>query len=261
VVIRFAIGLAILAAAFGVLEALWPARRQPRVRRGFATDLAYWAFTPLVAHRLAAIAVIAVALVALAVAGVHLDRTSIAAFMHRPTWFHELPRAAQIALVLIVGDLFGYWLHRGFHRGRLWRFHAIHHSSVDLDWLSATRLHPVNDALQRVLQTIPMFALGFDGTVLIAYAPILTLLAIVQHANVTWGFGPLRYVIASPTFHRWHHTGESEGLDKNFAGFLPLWDLVFGTFYMPAGRQPTAFGVRDHVPDGLLGQLAWPFKR
>jgi len=45
--------------------------------------------------------------------------------------------------------------------------------------------------------------------------------------------GPLRAVLASPRFHRWHHTSAKEGRDKNFAGLLPLWDILFGTYYMP----------------------------
>jgi sterol desaturase/sphingolipid hydroxylase (fatty acid hydroxylase superfamily) len=68
-------------------------------------------------------------------------------------------------------------------------------------------------------------------------------------------------LIASPAFHRWHHTSAEEGRDRNFAGFFPLWDLLFGTFYMPKGAQPEVFGVDDPVPSGLLGQLVYPFRR
>ena len=67
-------------------------------------------------------------------------------------------------------------------------------------------------------------------------------------------------MISSPAFHRWHHTAEEEGRDKNFAGLLPVWDLLFGTFYMP-DRQPERFGVTDQVPGSYLGQLLWPFRR
>ncbi|HUL74460.1 MAG TPA: hypothetical protein VLT86_15235 [Vicinamibacterales bacterium] len=36
----------------------------------------------------------------------------------------------------------------------------------------------------------------------------------------------------------------------------------FGTFYMPQGRQPERFGiVGDDVPDGLVAQLSYPFRR
>lgn len=91
--------------------------------------------------------------------------------------------------------------------------------------------------------------------------PLLTAYSIFLHANVRWDYGPLRYVIASPRFHRWHHTSQAEGLDRNFAGLFPWIDLAFGTFYMPPGREPEVFGVADGVPAGLLGQLAWPFRR
>jgi len=69
-------------------------------------------------------------------------------------------------------------------------------------------------------------------------------------------------VIASPTFHRWHHTSEREGLDKNFAGLLAFLDVIFGTFYLPKGQQPRCFGVEgEDVPPTLLGQLLYPFRR
>ena len=72
-----------------------------------------------------------------------------------------------------------------------------------------------------------------------------------------WGFGPFRYLVASPRFHRWHHTSEQEGLDRNFAGPFPWIDVVFGTFYMPEGREPQALGVAEAVPSGLRGQVEW----
>lgn len=73
--------------------------------------------------------------------------------------------------------------------------------------------------------------------------------------------GPLKFVVASPVFHRWHHTTEKQGIDKNFAGLLPLWDLVFGTFYMPEGEQPLEFGVLgEEVPDGIWRQLLYPLR-
>jgi sterol desaturase/sphingolipid hydroxylase (fatty acid hydroxylase superfamily) len=62
----------------------------------------------------------------------------------------------------------------------------------------------------------------------------------------------------SPVFHRWHHSADAERQSKNFAPMFPVWDLMFGTFYMPRGRRPEAFGA-EGVPDGLLGQLAHPF--
>ena len=82
-----------------------------------------------------------------------------------------------------------------------------------------------------------------------------------MHANVAWDFGPLRYVIASPRFHRWHHADDAQGRDHNFAGLLPLWDFLFGTLYLPRERSAEVFGTgADPVPPNLLGQLLYPFR-
>jgi sterol desaturase/sphingolipid hydroxylase (fatty acid hydroxylase superfamily) len=95
-----------------------------------------------------------------------------------------------------------------------------------------------------------------------AYVPFLSFHATFLHANVPWSFGPLRYVVSSPLFHRWHHTREAEGLDRNFAGLFPFIDLAFGTFYMPRDRQPAAFGIQGNpVPTGLVAQLVYPFRQ
>src|SRR5262249_14199732 len=81
------------------------------------------------------------------------------------------------------------------------------------------------------------------------------------HANVGWSFGPFGGIVASPAFHRWHHTNADEGRDKNFGGVFSWWDRLFGTFYMPPGRAASAFGTTDPVPDGFVRQLGYPFVR
>jgi sterol desaturase/sphingolipid hydroxylase (fatty acid hydroxylase superfamily) len=255
------VGLVVLGLGFGVIQRLWPAlpNRALWRRRGLLTDTIHYFFGMAIHGAIAAV-MLAIVVIAIAlVAGVPLDPDHLRSFAVRARWFGELPVAVQISIVLVGGDLVAYWIHRAFHRGRLWRFHAVHHSSRDLDWLSGARIHPVNEALQRALQAIPFIALGIDARVVVTAIPVLSLYAISLHANLRWTFGPLRYVLASPTFHRWHHTSEAAGLDKNFAGMFPIWDLVFGTFHMPRGAQPREFGTHDDVPDGFLGQLIWPF--
>jgi sterol desaturase/sphingolipid hydroxylase (fatty acid hydroxylase superfamily) len=69
-------------------------------------------------------------------------------------------------------------------------------------------------------------------------------------------------VLATPVFHRWHHTSLEEGGNTNFAGTFPLWDVLFGTFRMPEDELPRDYGVDDEqaVPTGIAGQLAHPFR-
>lgn len=230
----------ILVAALCAIEARWPARPQRRWRRGMWTDLAFWLATPVIARVLAVVTIVLAAIVLAVVLGVRPDRAHLEAFVYRPTWFNGLPIAVQVVALLVGGDLLGYGLHRLAHRRRLWRFHKLHHSSVDLDWVSAVRVHPMDDLVRRAFHLIPFLALGFDARLLAAYVPVLQLYAVLLHANVPWTFGPLRYVIASPAFHRWHHSADRP--DCNYAGLFPIWDLVFGTFHLPA-EAPAQFGL------------------
>jgi sterol desaturase/sphingolipid hydroxylase (fatty acid hydroxylase superfamily) len=261
-VLSLAVGLLILSAGFWLLERWRPSiRGQQRARIQTVTDLAYWFFTPLVTRFVTRISLALVFALMALWQGVTFEELRRAATT-RHTWVSSLPAAVQIPLILLLADLLAYWSHRLFHGRWLWPFHAIHHSSTTVDWLSSVRLHPVNDVVSRIVQVLPLYWLGFNGVVLAAFVPFLTLYALLLHANVSWTYGPLRYALASPTFHRWHHTSEDEARDTNFAGLFPFIDLAFGTFYMPADRQPQRFGTRDDsVPSGLLGQLAYPFSK
>jgi sterol desaturase/sphingolipid hydroxylase (fatty acid hydroxylase superfamily) len=252
------VALLILSAFFWLVESLFAANpRQPRVigRRGLGTDLVYWFTTPLLTQTIAQIglAVILMILYRKDVAGIRAMLASRDALLARQ------PLGLQAVEMLVIGDFIGYWTHRWFHSRRLWKFHAIHHSSEDLDWLSAVRLHPINDWVSRWIQASALIVLGFAPAAVAVYVPFLTFYAIFVHANVGLSFGRL---VASPKFHRWHHTSEDEGLDKNFAGLLPFIDVLFGTYYMPKGRLPERFGLKNEcVPEGLVGQLVYPFRR
>jgi sterol desaturase/sphingolipid hydroxylase (fatty acid hydroxylase superfamily) len=254
-----AVAFAVLFVVFRALELRLPRhRRTPLLRPGLTTDVSYWLIAPFVTHYIVRTAtLIVVCGFALLVYG-RIDQSDILAGFGPVS---RLPMAVQAALMLLIGDFFGYWVHRFLHGGRLWPFHAVHHSSTTLDWLSSVRAHPVNEVLNRTATTLPLLAMGFAPAAAVWIAPVFAIFAIMLHANLDWDFGPLRTVIASPRFHRWHHTSEAEGRDKNFAGLFPVFDIIFGTYYMPMGRLPERFGTNTPVPDGLLAQLVYPFRR
>jgi sterol desaturase/sphingolipid hydroxylase (fatty acid hydroxylase superfamily) len=254
----------ILAAIFLVVEKLSPnTRGQPFFRRGFGLDALYWFFTPFISGLLSRIVVIVTvvitALPMIVLLGLSVRTLFKGGYHGFGPVAHQAPWLQGIEIFLL-GDLLGYWMHRLFHGRKLWSFHAIHHCSTEVDWLSSVRLHPVNEAVTRAVEVLPFVFLGFNPVALAAYAPAMTVYSIVLHANVDWTFGPLRYLIASPVFHRWHHSKEAEAIDKNFAGFVAFWDVLFDTFYVPSNRLPTNFGVADKIPESLWGQLAHPFR-
>jgi sterol desaturase/sphingolipid hydroxylase (fatty acid hydroxylase superfamily) len=167
----------------------------------------------------------------------------------------------QALIYVLLADFMMYWIHRLFHSNRLWRFHAIHHSPTEVDWTATYRFHPVNLMMQPVLVGVIMMMLGISPEVIAFFVPFDILSAAFVHANVNWTFGPLKYIIATPVFHRWHHGPADDGGSSNFAPTFAFYDYIFGTFYMPEGRLPQNFGVDDHhFPRGYFAQLIYPFQ-
>ncbi|MBL9142467.1 MAG: sterol desaturase family protein [Verrucomicrobiaceae bacterium] len=257
------VGLIVLSVIFFVVERLigrvtGGGRKQPILRKGWWTDVVYWFATVLLTKPMVRIILILpLGLLILAkVTSKDLlqmgSYTGYGPLSRQPIWL-------QAVQIYVLVDFISYWTHRLFHRGRWWPFHAVHHSSEELDWLASVRVHPVNDLVNKLAQAVPVLLMGYNPTVTLSTAPVLTFYAILLHANVNWDFGPLRRVIATPVFHRWHHSKDREAWDKNFAGLLPIWDILFGTYYMPKGRYPENFGIHDEMPKGFLGQMWRPF--
>ena len=172
-----------------------------------------------------------------------------------------LPFWWQALFFFVIGDLITYWIHRLFHRHSMWKFHAIHHSGEVVDWTTAYRGHPINLMLQPVLVSIVMQSLGVSSDLMITFVPLEALCVTWIHSNSNWTLGPLRYIVVTPVYHRWHHTSPSEGGNSNFAGAFAFWDLLFGTYYMPEGKLPQEFGIDDqHFPTtSFVEQLIYPF--
>jgi lathosterol oxidase len=163
------------------------------------------------------------------------------------------PAVAQSRPCCTVADLTQHWVHRAFHRvPALWRFHAIHHSAEQMGWLAGSRLHLVDVAVTRGLTYVPIYLLGFADAPLFIYLVVVSVQATFIHANVRFDFGPLKWLIATPQFHHWHHADEPEAIDKNFAVHLPLIDAIFGTMHLPR-RWPrgTASPPARACPTGI----------
>ena len=253
------LALGVFSGIFFVIERwLGRGRAQKVFRRQWLTDATWWVITPLFTKQMVRLVIVLPALLLVGaglatVEGLQLKTyTGFGPLSRQPLWLQAIE-------IYVIVDFIGYWTHRLFHRGRWWPFHAVHHSTEELDWLGSVRVHPVNDLVNKLLQVSPLLLMGFNPYVTLSTAPFLTFYAIFLHANVNWDFGPLRGVIASPVFHRWHHSRDREAWDKNFAGLLPLWDRLFGTYYMPRDRWPENFGIHDPMPGNIFGQIWVPF--
>ena len=176
-------------------------------------------------------------------------------------WPHEWPVAAQAALMLAAADFFRYWLHRAFHRYEfMWRYHAVHHSPHRLYWLNVGRFHPIEKAVQFAVDTLPFALAGVSTEVLAAYFVFYAINGFFQHSNCDVRLGPLNYIVSGPELHRWHHSEFSEESDTNFGNNLIVWDLLFGTRFLPADRGVGRLGlVNRNYPTGFLAQMKTPF--
>ena len=242
-----AIGIALLFVVFVPLEKLFAFRKQRVFRTGLLTDLT---------HILVNGAVTAVAVVALVVVA------AIPVFwIRRFDLVGALPTEVAVGLAVALVAVGNYWGHRLTHQVPfLWRFHSVHHSIEQMDWVASGRLHPFDQAFTQAFTVFPLFLLGYGAGVFGGVAVFITLLALFQHANVRLRFPGLRWVINTPEWHHWHHAIDDDPRDKNFG--LPVVDKIFGTAYLPKDRRPVAFGTRSPVPaDGYLRHLAYPFTR
>jgi sterol desaturase/sphingolipid hydroxylase (fatty acid hydroxylase superfamily) len=243
-------GLAILAVVFIPLERLFALHPRRVLRRGWRTDLVHYLVNGAALKIGLVVSVVVVGSVLRALVPAPL-RLGVAA---SPTW-------VQIVAGFAITTVGGYAAHRAAHEvPLLWRFHRVHHSVREMDWLAANHLHPLDETFGRSAAVLPLYALGFGRVSLGAFVILITVQAIFIHANVRTNFGPARWLIATPQFHHWHHAHEPQAYNTNYAGEFPLVDALFGTLYLPATRWPAQYGIDDAEPTGYLRQLAWPLR-
>jgi len=228
-------------------------------KREIVTDVCYWFLIPLGA-RFVRIGLLVLG--AALVFNIHGTQPLIDFYGNGHGPLSELPLGLQAVIFLVASDFLLYWIHRGFHGAKLWKYHAVHHSSEELDWISAARFHPVNLFLGAVGVDVALLLAGISPNVMVWVGPFITAHSALVHANLNWTFGPFKYLLASPVFHRWHHTALERGGSSNFAGTFPIWDVLFGTFYMPESELPDAYGIADKsFPESFGAQMLYPFQR
>jgi sterol desaturase/sphingolipid hydroxylase (fatty acid hydroxylase superfamily) len=243
--------LLLAAFIFVPLERLLARHPEQRVfRRGWMNDVIY-----LLLNGQATSFCLGVLIIGITMTAGWLVPVSVrAAAQGQPYW-------VQIIEVIVLADIGVYFAHRAFHAVPwLWRFHAIHHSSEELDWLATWRVHPLDQIVTRGFSLLPVFTLGFSDVAIGAYMMLYGWQSVLLHSNVRINFGPLRWLLASPEFHHWHHSKDGAARDKNFAATLPLLDVLFGTLHMPRGQMPSKYGLDQSIPATYPAQLFYPFR-
>jgi sterol desaturase/sphingolipid hydroxylase (fatty acid hydroxylase superfamily) len=239
---------------FVVIEKLFPLyRNQMLFRPEWQTDLKHFA----VNHFLVGLILLTVNFVIHHVFGWLVRSDFQQAVQH--IWF-----VPQLLLCILAADLAQYWTHRAYHEiPYFWRYHSVHHSAKTMDWLAGSRQHMLELIVTRVCVLAPLFVLGFSEGVVNAYIIIVGFQAVFNHANVHLPWGPLKYLIVTPDFHHWHHSQDTEAIDRNYAAHYAFLDYLFGTAVKVPKEKPfpARYGVvGDYMPDGFVNQQLFPFR-
>lgn len=256
--LRLCTSLALLMAIFIPLERLFSLHRQRIFRKGFGADVAYYFLTGVLPKLLFT-----------------LPLSLLAGGLHRvyPNAFYEaiarLPSMVRLFAAVVVGEVGYYWAHRLAHEiPFLWRFHAIHHSPEEIDWLVNTRSHPVDALFTRLCGQLPLYFLGLAQPAgqSLDWVPFFmpmfgAIWGFFIHSNVGWRLGWLEHLVSTPGFHHWHHTNDGpDVINKNYSTLFPWVDKLFGTFYLPQ-EWPGSYGIDEKMPDDLGRQILRPLLR
>jgi ornithine lipid hydroxylase len=138
----------------------------------------------------------------------------------------------------------------------------VHHSVEQLYWLNTARFHPIEKALQMVLDSLPFLLMQVDAKVLALYYIAYATNGFFQHCNIRLHYGLLNYIVGSAETHRWHHSRVPRESNANYGNTVIVWDLIFGTWYLPREREITDLGLQDAAyPKSFLLLMRAPFRR
>ena len=148
-------------------------------------------------------------------------------------------------IAFFVADFTYYWMHRLEHEHRiLWASHSVHHSSEDYNLTVSFRLSIVEGLFEWVF-LIPMILIGFSP-----FQAIVSLILVAQfqtwiHTERIGKLGWLDEIFNTPSVHRVHHGSNNKYLDKNYGGFLIIWDKLFGTFQRE--EEKVVYGLTKNI--------------
>lgn len=146
---------------------------------------------------------------------------------------------------LFIFDFFYYWFHRWQHKIRFfWAQHKLHHSDESLNITTSNRHHWLENPLRVFIIILPMSVLvGFKAETTGVIWSTLMLWGYFIHMNIRLDMGWLTPVFGGPQLHRVHHSKAVPHLDKNFAAFFPIYDIIFKTYYKPAKNEYPTTGL------------------
>lgn len=258
-------GLIIVSLVIWALELVFPWRKNQKVfRKDFWLDTFYMFFNFFLLNLIVLIFLSNTAEQlfndALAFTGINLKDFQLLDL-------NTLPYGLGLIIFFIVSDFVQWNTHRLLHRiPFLWNFHKVHHSVKEMGFAAHLRYHWMEPVVYKSLLYIPLAIIGGFEVQSVAIVHFFALtVGHLNHANLGWDYGILKYVFNNPKMHIWHHAKSLPSHVKygvNFGLTLSVWDYIFGSNHIPKDGRDIELGFAgdENFPKDFVAQELYPLK-
>ncbi|WP_405292115.1 sterol desaturase family protein [Algibacter sp. Ld11] len=181
---------------------------------------------------------------------------------------NDLPKWLGLVIFFLVSDFVQWNTHRLLHRFEFfWNFHKVHHSVKEMGFAAHLRYHWMEPVVYKSLLYIPLALIANYSAQDVAIVYFFSIaIGHLNHANLGWDYGILKYVFNNPKMHIWHHV---KSLPKdvrfgvNYGLTLSIWDYIFKTDYIPHDGRDIELGFEDDetFPKDFISQELYPLKK
>lgn len=172
-----------------------------------------------------------------------------------------------LLIFFLVTDFVQWNTHRLLHYSPfLWNFHKLHHSVKEMGFAAHLRYHWMEPVVYKSLLYIPLAIIGGFQVEAVAIVHFSALaIGHLNHANLGWDYGFLKYIFNNPKMHIWHHAKDlpkDARYGVNFGISLSLWDYLFKTNHIPHNGRDIKLGFDgdENFPSKFMQQEMYPLK-
>lgn len=256
-------GLIIISLIVWLLEILFPWRKNQSVfRKDFWLDTFYMFFNFFILNL--------IILIALSNTAAQFFNDILKLFGLSITSFQlfdvdDLPNWLGLIVFFLISDFVQWNTHRLLHRiPFLWNFHKVHHSVKEMGFAAHLRYHWMEPIVYKSLLYIPIAMIGNYDAKDVAIVYFFTLIiGHLNHANLGWDYGFLKYIFNNPKMHIWHHAKALPPhvrFGVNYGLTLSFWDYIFKTNYIPHNGKDIELGFSgdEYFPNDFIKQELYP---
>ncbi len=257
-------GLIIVSLTVWILEMLFPWRKkQSFFRKDFWLDTFYMFFNFFILNL---IILIALSNTAVQLLNDFLGLFNLSVASLKLFDFKEFPFWLRISIFFVALDFVQWATHYMLHKYKfLWHFHKVHHSVKEMGFAAHLRYHWMEPVVYNSVKYISLSVLcGFSLQDIALLHFFNITIGHLNHANIGWDYGILKYILNNPKMHIWHHAKnlpEQHKIGANFGITLSIWDYIFRTIHIPhSGRDiELGFDGDENFPKNFIAQELHPF--